>query len=77
MSTSNEYSQIRARLGERIRFLREQKSISQEALATAAELDRTYISDMERGIRNVSLETLCKLARGFNINLCELFDHNA
>ena len=43
-------------------MLRERKHISQERLTLEASLERTYISQVERGKRNVSLVNLCRLA---------------
>ena len=50
------------KLGENIRKYRIQKDISQEELAYQADLDRTYISGIERGDRNISVITLKKIA---------------
>lgn len=58
--------------GQRVKSLRLQKGLSQEQLAMQADLDRTYISGIERGIRNVSLVNLCKLAKSLNIKVSEL-----
>jgi len=52
------------------RVLREQRNareISQEALALSANVDRTFVSQMERGIRQPTLTTLCKLAAALDI----------
>lgn len=49
------------KIGENIRKYRTQKDISQEELAYQAELDRTYISGIERGERNISVITLKKI----------------
>lgn len=49
------------KLGENIRKYRIQKDISQEELAYQADLDRTYISGIERGERNISVITLKKI----------------
>ncbi|GCA72148.1 hypothetical protein MiYa_03698 [Microcystis aeruginosa NIES-2519] len=51
-----------------------QKGLSQERLAEAANLDRTYISLLERGKRNPSLLCLISLCRALNISLSELFN---
>lgn len=49
--------------GRRVRALREERGLSQEALADAAGLHRTHISLIERGQRSVRLETVARLAR--------------
>lgn len=46
--------------------------MSQDALANASDLDRTYISLLERGHRSPTLDTLFSLARGLNISLTEM-----
>jgi len=48
--------------------------ISQEELAFLCGLHRTYISDIERGTRNVSLENIEKIARALNVSPKDLFD---
>ena len=58
--------------GERVRSFRAKRSLSQEQLADLAELDRTYISGIERGIRNVSLMNIVKIADALDINPSEL-----
>jgi len=50
-----------------------QKGISQEELAERAELHRTYVSDVERGARNLSLESINRLARALDISVAALF----
>lgn len=52
--------------GKRVKELRLQKSISQEALALKADLDRTYISGVERGLRNISLLNIVRLAKALD-----------
>lgn len=64
--------QIKKEFGERLRSIRQQKSLSQEALALACELDRTYIGGVERGERNISLINIYKIARALNISPKEL-----
>jgi len=60
-------------LGKRIKFLRQQRHWSQEYLALNANINKNYISDLENGRRNPSLEILEKIAKAFNISLEELF----
>jgi len=50
-------------LGDRIRSERKSQGLTQEALADAASLDRSYIGGIERGERNISFLTLCEIAR--------------
>jgi transcriptional regulator with XRE-family HTH domain len=58
--------------GVHLRNLRSQKELSQEKLALKAGLDRTYISGVERGKRNISLVNLAVLAQALDTTLPEL-----
>lgn len=60
--------------GQVIRGLRQEKNISQEAFADMCGLHRTYISDVELGKRNVSLENIEKMANALDITLPKLFE---
>lgn len=55
-------SNVFMRFGMRLRELRQKKGISQERLAELAGLHRTYVSSVERGGRNISLENIDRLA---------------
>jgi len=75
--TQNDQTTIRQRFGRAIRRRRRGLDISQERLAELAELHRTYISDIERGEVNPSLETIDKLAKALDISIAQLFaDYN-
>jgi len=69
-----------ALFGKRLSALRkEKKSWSQEQLAFESGLARSYVSGVERGVRNISLKNICKLAATLEINPSELlmfFDKN-
>jgi transcriptional regulator with XRE-family HTH domain len=65
---------IAARFGQRVRNLRMAKELSQEAFAAKCGLDRTYISGIERGRRNVSLRNIELIARAFGMSISELTD---
>ncbi len=69
----NSANNIKVLFGERIRELRLSKSLSQEKLGSLCGLDRTYISSVERGHRNVSLENISSIADALSINISELF----
>ncbi|MFC0212888.1 helix-turn-helix domain-containing protein [Paenibacillus chartarius] len=60
-------------VGERIRNLRKAKGWTQEQLAEAATLHYSYIGGVERGDRNISLETLEKIINALNVPPTELF----
>lgn len=60
--------------GQAIRGLRQEKNISQEVFADICGLHRTYISDVELGKRNVSLENIEKMANALDITLPKLFE---
>jgi transcriptional regulator with XRE-family HTH domain len=53
--------------GKVLREQRNARGISQEALALSADVDRTFVSQMERGIRQPTLTTLCKLSEALDI----------
>ena len=65
---------IQVRFGRRLRELRTVRKWSQEELAFRSGLHRTYISSVERGQRNVSLEALEKLAGALGISLSQLLE---
>ena len=65
---------IEVKFGHRIKELRLKQNISQEELAFRCGLSKNYISDVERGTRNVSWKAIEKIANGFAVNLKELCD---
>ena len=65
---------IKVKIGQRIRELRNEIGISQEALANKAEIDRTYVTDVENGRRNISIENIEKLVIALHISLKDFFD---
>lgn len=64
---------IRVHFGKRVRELRKCRGMSQEVLGFEANLDRTYISGIERGVRNVSLRNIAALSEALKVSLEELF----
>ncbi|MFB9279403.1 helix-turn-helix domain-containing protein [Cohnella cellulosilytica] len=61
------------RLGERIRLLRRESNLSQEQLGELAGLHTNYIGQVERGEKNVTVESLEKIAAGLRVSMEELF----
>ena len=59
--------------GQAIRKLRNNAGISQETFAAMCDLHRTYISDVELGKRNVSLENIQKMAEALDMSISDLF----
>jgi len=57
-ATVRAFQQRRQAFGERVRALRAARGLSQEALADRADLHRTYVGSVERGERNVSLDSI-------------------
>lgn len=64
---------IRVLVGSRIRFLRKEAGMSQEALGLKAGLDRTYIASVEAGKRNISIINVEKLSLSLGHSLTEFF----
>lgn len=58
-----------ARLGQRVRALRTAKGLSQEAFAQECGLDRTYVSGIERGKRNVALKNIEAIANALGVSI--------
>ena len=65
---------INKQLGYRIRYLRQNKGLSIEALALEAEVNRNYLGDLERGMRNPTVVILNKIAKALDVDLCTLFE---
>ncbi|MGA8087821.1 MAG: helix-turn-helix transcriptional regulator [Terracidiphilus sp.] len=64
---------IRIRFGRALRRIREEQGINQEEAAERCGLHRTYYSGIERGVRNVSLVNIERVARGLKTALPDLF----
>ena len=67
------YTDILIKFGKVIRELRQEKRISQEEFADKCGLHRTYISDIELGKRNVSLENIIRISSALQVNVSEIF----
>ena len=65
-------SKIREILAQNMRRYRSEKGMSQEELASICGLHRTYISDIERCERNLSIDNVEKIALAFNISVSDL-----
>ncbi|NBL65997.1 helix-turn-helix domain-containing protein [Flavobacterium sp. NST-5] len=67
---------IKLKIGQRIKELREKAEMSQKDLAYTADLDRSYIASIENGQRNVSIVNIEKIANALNVTLKEFFNDN-
>ncbi|SDL23719.1 helix-turn-helix domain-containing protein [Natronincola ferrireducens] len=67
---------IKILFGSNVREFRHNKGISQEKLAELSGLHRTYISDVERGSRSISLDNIKKIANALEIEVFKLFIFN-
>lgn len=68
----SDQEEIQRKFGLRLREVRKQKGFSQEKLALACGLDRTYIGGVERGERNISLLNIHRIAAALKIAPSEL-----
>ena len=65
---------VKENFGLRIKEIRKLRGMSQEQLASGSGLDRSYVSGIEQGKRNASLEVIAKLANVLEIQIKELFE---
>ena len=65
---------IRERFGFAVKTRREELGLTQEDLADKARIHRTYLSDVERGSRNLSLINVERIAVALSLSLSELFE---
>ena len=65
---------IQVAFGLALKSLRNELGISQEQFALKIGMDRTYYASVESGKRNLSIQNILKISRGFNITLSELFE---
>lgn len=65
---------IKLKVGQRIKELRKKLELSQEALAYEAEVDRTYVTDVENGRRNISVEVLERLIAALRVSFSDFFN---
>ena len=61
-----------AAFGRNIARIRTGKGVSQDALAEKADLDRTYVSGIERGIRNPGIRTVLRIAKALEVSVADL-----
>jgi len=62
-------------IGARVRNIRKSKGLTQEQLAELASTSHSYIGDLERGARNVTLQSLQKVSDALGVNFFELFSY--
>lgn len=73
MATRRKNPDVRERFGFAVKTRREELGMTQEDLAHKAGIHRTYLSDVERGTRNLSLVNIERLAEALAISMAELF----
>lgn len=67
-----EAGKLQAGLGEAVRHLRKRDGLTQEDLAFKSDLHTTFISEVEHGLKDVRLSSICKLAAGLGVSVLEL-----
>ena len=66
-------AQLKQEIGARIKMLRENSNLSQRRFALMIGMNRTYLSGVENGLRNISITNLQKIANGLGVSLEDLF----
>jgi transcriptional regulator with XRE-family HTH domain len=61
-----------AAFGRNVARLRNERGLSQDKLAEKAELDRTFLSGIERGLRNAGIKTVLRIARALEVGVADL-----
>ncbi|MDI6033054.1 helix-turn-helix transcriptional regulator [Flavobacterium sp. LB2P84] len=69
--------EIKEKFGQKVKELREQKGFSIEQLANISNVDRNYISDIEKGKRNVSIEIMEKIILALDTDFTCFFSDNS
>jgi transcriptional regulator with XRE-family HTH domain len=72
----NRPHRARKLVGARLKAIRQRRGLSQEALAHEANLKRAFVSGVERGVFNISIDALGRLADVLHVPLREFFDFN-
>lgn len=65
---------IKQKIGLRIKQLRIEKEMSQEAVANTADMDRSFMTHIENGRRNISVGTLQRILTAMNVSFQEFFN---
>ena len=68
---------IKVKIGNRIRALREEKGITQKDLAFDSDLDRSYIASVENGQRNISIVNVEKIANALKVSLKDFYNDDS
>ena len=69
-----EKSEIRNKIGDRIRQLRGEQGLTQERFALMTGLNRSYLADIEKGNRNFGIDTLSRIVEGFGLHWSSFFE---
>ena len=65
---------FKLKVGERIKELRKEKNLSQQKIALAADMERSFMTHIESGRRNISLETLEKIINALEVTIPDFFN---
>lgn len=65
---------IRARIGIRVKELRDARKLSQDSLAYSINMSRSYLAEVETGKRNVSIQNIVRIAEGLDTTVKEFFN---
>jgi transcriptional regulator with XRE-family HTH domain len=72
VKTGSQSDNVRQRISRNIRALRKMRKLSQEELAELADFHRTYVSQLERCVTNISIDGLDRLAKALKVDVTDL-----